>query len=253
MTTVERGGMRDQKYAETRPRWFFLPMHWIARYVWPRPMYELVRIVLTPLLMLCRVRYIGLENVPRQGRCLLVANHYSFLDHFLIAWRIKRMVRFMGKSQMFRILLFPLLFVYVLGGVFPIRRGIGRDEDSMTTARRLLRKGFLVCIYGGKGRVREGSVEKQKVGYAPGELSIGTRTPMIPVAILGSEGARNWKRFKIPVITVVIGRPMYSEYPADSAKEHGREETQRVMNEVYQLIRQHELAHLARWRGLFWI
>ena len=52
-----------------------------------------VRLVIA---VLYRVRVLGAENVPAQGGALLVSNHVSLMDGFLVGWAARhRHVRFM--------------------------------------------------------------------------------------------------------------------------------------------------------------
>ncbi len=50
---------------------------------------------------------------------------------------IRRKVRFMAKSQLFKR---PMQFIYTHGGVFPVRRG-ARDEETFITAETILASG----------------------------------------------------------------------------------------------------------------
>src|SRR6478672_13026692 len=119
----ELSGMREQIYADTRE---------------PDSAYELVRI-LTSLYgyTLLRARAISVEKVPGSGAVILAPNHFSFMDHFLMGCYIRRKVRFMAKSQLFKP---PMQELYSHGGVFPVRRG-ARDEEMFISARTILARG----------------------------------------------------------------------------------------------------------------
>ena len=55
-----------------------------------------LRITLLPLArLLYRVRTIGGENVPQYGGVLLVSNHVSYLDSFIVFLACPRTVRFL--------------------------------------------------------------------------------------------------------------------------------------------------------------
>ena len=90
----------------------------------------------------------GTENVPN-GPVILAPNHGSFMDHFFAGAFIRRRVRFMAKSQMFRRGLATYIFSH--GGVFPVRRG-HHDDEAFTTAFRLLDQGDAVVMYCEGGR-----------------------------------------------------------------------------------------------------
>ena len=55
-----------------------------------------IRIVMRMLLhTLFRMRYRGVEHIPQRGGALLVSNHMSYLDGFLIGAATERRIRFM--------------------------------------------------------------------------------------------------------------------------------------------------------------
>ena len=130
--------MREQVYTDPRPKEYFDRFHERARTREPDWVYDVVR-MLTSLYAytFLRARAIGTENVPGSGAVILAPNHFSFMDHFLMGCYIRRKVRFMAKSQLFKR---PMQFVYTHGGVFPVRRG-ARDDDTFITAETILESG----------------------------------------------------------------------------------------------------------------
>src|SRR5688500_11481507 len=110
--------MKEQVYKDPRPAEHFTRFHERVRRSRPDWVYELVRVVLTPILFLFyRTRAIDTHKVPATGAAIIAPNHFSFLDHFFLAVYLRRKVQFMAKSQLFKR---PLQFVYSHGGVFPI-------------------------------------------------------------------------------------------------------------------------------------
>src|ERR1700730_5837244 len=120
--------MRAQVYADPRPKEYFDRFHTRARTREPDAAYELVRIITSLYAYaLLRGRPSNDHSVPGRGPVILAPNHFSFMDHFLIGCYIRRKVRFMAKSQLFKP---PMQFIYSHGGVFPVRRG-ARDEENV--------------------------------------------------------------------------------------------------------------------------
>src|SRR5437899_7568106 len=113
----ELSSMREQVYADPRPKEYFDRFHERARTREPDWVYELVRLV-TSLYgyTFLRARAITAENVPGSGAVILAPNHFSFMDHFLMGCSIRRKVRFMAKSQLFKP---PIQWIFPHGGVFP--------------------------------------------------------------------------------------------------------------------------------------
>ena len=106
----------------------------------------------------------------------------------------------MAKSQMFGG--HPLSWVYSHGGVFPVRRG-NHDEEAFTTAFRILDRGGVVGMYVEGGRSRTGQLGEAKAGI--GRLALESGAAVVPVAILGSNQVRNWRRLRFPKVLVEYG------------------------------------------------
>src|SRR3984957_441703 len=150
--------MREQVYTDPRPKEHFDRFHERARTREPDWAYELTRL-LTSLYAytLLRVRSISSEQVPGHGAVILAPNHFSFMDHFLMGCYIRRKVRFMAKSQLFKP---PMQFIYTHGGVFPVRRG-ARDEEMFVTAKAILDREAAITMYCEGGRSRTGKLAEQ--------------------------------------------------------------------------------------------
>ena len=221
--------MREQVYADPRPKEHFDRFHERARTREPDWAYELTRILTSLYAMtFLRARAISSEKVPGRGAVILAPNHFSFMDHFLLGCYIRRKVRFMAKSQLFK---GPMQFIYTHGGVFPVRRG-ARDEETFITARAVLARAGAIAMYCEGGRSRTGKVAEQaKRGI--GRLALETGAPVLPVAIHGSSRIRNWKRLQFPQVTIQYGDAMRWE-PIENPT---REQQQAVADEILTEIR----------------
>jgi 1-acyl-sn-glycerol-3-phosphate acyltransferase len=195
--------VKAQVYKDPRDPSYFTRFHERARRRRPDWMYTVVRMVLTPYLMILhRARAIATENVPEAGQVIVAPNHFSFLDHFFVAVYLRRKVHFMAKSQLFKR---PMQFVYHHGGVFPVRRGF-HDEEAFKTAHAILDRGDIVLMYPEGGRSRSGELGEAKAGL--GRLALESGAPVVPTAIVGTQKARNWKRLSFPKVTVLYGEPV---------------------------------------------
>ena len=137
--------MKPQVYQDPRPAEFFTKYHERVRRGRPDYMYRVVRIVLTPIiLLLYRYRAIDVSNVPERGPVLIAPNHFSFWDHFFVAVLLRREVHFMAKSQLFK----PPVIDFIInhGGVFPVRRG-HRDEEAFITAHTIFDREVLYRLH----------------------------------------------------------------------------------------------------------
>ena len=177
-----------------------------------------------------RARAIAVDNVPGRGAVILAPNHFSFMDHFLIGCYIRRKVRFMAKSQLFK---GPMQFIYTHGGVFPVRRG-ARDEETFITAETILGREGAVAMYCEGGRSRTGKVAEQaKRGI--GRLALETGAPVVPIAIHGSSRIRNWKRLQFPKVTIHYGEPIRWERIEAPTREQQQAVADQVLVEIRRL------------------
>jgi 1-acyl-sn-glycerol-3-phosphate acyltransferase len=223
------GEMKPQVYKDPRPAEYFDEFHAAARkgVGWT---YTLARIVLTlPTMLLWRVRAIGLKNVPGHGPLVLAPNHFSQMDHFFVGLYLRRKIRFMAKSQLFGP---PVLtYIYKHGGVFPVRRG-HHDEEAFETVRQLLEQEEMLLVYAEGGRMRSQQLGEPKPGI--GRIALESGVPIVPVAIKGSERARQWKRLRFPKVTVQFGEPLV--FGVEDSP--GRERQLEVATEVFGRVRE---------------
>jgi 1-acyl-sn-glycerol-3-phosphate acyltransferase len=222
--------LKPQVYRDPRPKEHFDRYHALVRDHEPETkVYEVTRI-LTVLHALISFRARGLysENVPG-GPIILAPNHASFMDHFFTGAFIRRRVQFMGKSQLFSGI---GAWIFSHGGVFPVRRG-HHDEEAFKTAYAILARGGAVVMYCEGGRSRTGKVAAEaRPGI--GRLALESGVPIVPVAILGSYQVRNWKRGRLPRVTVRYGEPF--RFPAEA--EPSRERQQQAADFILERIRE---------------
>jgi len=171
-----------------------------------RPLYLLARVFLTPFfLTYFRYARTGREHGRFDGGLIIASNHRSFLDPFAIGgalpWR--RPLNYVAKVELFE----RRWQGWILSrlGAFPIRRG-DSDEDSMETARRVVERGGVVCIFPEGTRIRRGSLAEPKRGV--GRLALETGAPVIPAAVLGTEQVRRGWRIRPRKVKVRLGRAM---------------------------------------------
>lgn len=143
------------------------------------------------------VRVEGEENIPKEGAAILAVNHVSFWDPPVLISALKRPMRTMAKSELFKHkLLVPFL---KMAGAFPINRGTN-DITAIKTALRTLKDGGIFTIYPEGTRVKAGEASDAKAGVAL--IASKSGAPVIPIAMRG--GYKLFKR-----VTIYVGKPMY--------------------------------------------
>jgi 1-acyl-sn-glycerol-3-phosphate acyltransferase len=200
--------IKPQVYVDPRSPEELAPFHDWARGHEPGWTYAAIRLLLTPVaLTLYRTRATGVGNVPATGAFILAPNHFSNMDHFFCCVYLRRQIRFMSKSQFFGNN--PVLsYLFRVSGYFPVRRG-HNDEEAFVTAHAILARGGAVGIYAEGGRSRSGGLGEPRPGI--GRLALESGVPVVPVAIHGSSGIRQWRRGRFPRVRVSYGEPLHFE------------------------------------------
>ena len=181
----------DVYHERTRTRGVNPLVYWPTRWV-----------VKASILFYFRLRRLGREHIPGGG-VILAANHRSFLDPFLIGCCIGRPIYFVAKREMFKN---PLLgWLLNCMGAFPVRRGEA-DEESVKTALALLERGRAVVMFPEGTRIRVGSLAKPKRGV--GRLALQSGAAVVPIAITGSERARDGWKIKPVKVHIRCGPPL---------------------------------------------
>jgi putative phosphoserine phosphatase/1-acylglycerol-3-phosphate O-acyltransferase len=151
----------------------------------------------------------GIDGIPTRGPVLLAANHRSYFDVAalaIVAARIGRPVRFLGKREMFDA---PVIgwVARAIGGI-PVDRGSG-SQTPLQEAEAALRAGEVVVIMP-EGTIPRGeaffdTVLHGKTGTA--RLAASTGAQVVPIGLWGTENV--WPRSsRVPDIAQVTHPPM---------------------------------------------
>lgn len=132
------------------------------------------------LSILANVRVEGVAHVPSDGPFVLVPNHQSVADPFLVQSFCPRPVHSMTKSTQFASPVSRWLVPRLLG--FPVRR-YRVDPQAVRTLLRLLDEGRGVCVYPEGERSWDGRLQPFRRGALRVLLRVGA--PVIPVGIHG--------------------------------------------------------------------
>ena len=167
-----------------------------------------------------KIRIVGKEHIPLNGPALLVSNHVSYADGFLIQFSLSRPVRFVVYRELYRNPVLKILFR--MAKAIPISADDPPKEiiKAINEAKEELNRGGLVCVFAEGQLTRIGNVLPFNKGFE--RMVRGTAYPVIPVHLDRVWGSifsfeRNKFFFKIPKripypVTVSFGRGM----PADS-------------------------------------
>lgn len=156
-----------------------------------------------------RQRVTGKENIPKQGPLLVVSNHLSFADQFLISISLGRKAVFMAKTELFRSRIIRHLAHGF--GAFPVRRGGILDRAALQQANQVLDSGQALAMFPEGARNRKAELRRAYPGSAM--IALHNNVPILPIGITGMEHADIksplWNLIHRPLVTVTIGRPFH--------------------------------------------
>jgi 1-acyl-sn-glycerol-3-phosphate acyltransferase len=218
-------------------------MGWAWRVVWV--------VLYYPVAALFKVRYRNIERVPQQGPMIIVTNHVSHIDPFLIAKFVldaARTPRFLAKESIFD--------VPVIGWMMrkmdhiPVKRGTVDARRSLAAAVASLERGRVIVLH------PEGTVTRDPDGWPmagkTGAARLAMLAPDVPVIPLAQWGVQEQvdlykKKVKLiprPRHVISVGDPV------DLSAFRGREPTANTLHEMTDAIMRQLRADVAELRGL---
>lgn len=208
---------------------------WLQIFLW-----TLGKVFLQFFSVLCfHVRVAGRENVPAKGGALLVTNHQSMLDPWMIGIALHRQIHFMARESLFR----GGFGQYALEttNAFPIRRGRA-DSTAVREAIRRLNCGYLVNLFPEATRSSDGTIGPIAAGVAI--IVHRAKVPVVPIVIDGAFEAwpRDRKFFRYSGIRIRYGKPIAYEELADLSAD---EISVRIRRELVELQKKLNSSHAA--------
>jgi acyl-[acyl-carrier-protein]-phospholipid O-acyltransferase / long-chain-fatty-acid--[acyl-carrier-protein] ligase len=177
---------------------------------------------------LYRVEVHGLENLPREGAALLVANHTAYGDVTILQSVTQRTIRYVMSREIFSSWGWCQPF-FRLSNVIQIHTKDGPRAlvQALTLAREALQKGDLVGIFPEGRLTPNGTIQSFHKGFE--KIVKGTGAPIIPIHLdnlwgsifsyrYGKPGFRWPKTFPLRV-TLRIGKPLPPETTAEEARQ----------------------------------
>jgi cytidylate kinase len=151
----------------------------------------------------------AIDEIPRHGPVILVANHASNADPVVIGAfltpRLGRRIHWLGKKELFD---WPLVgWAARHGGVHPVDRSTA-DLEAFRLARRILDEGHVLMVFPEGTRSPDGVLQHAKDGAAM--LALRTGAPVVPIAVADSDHL--WPRGRLLPrpgrrITMRVGSP----------------------------------------------
>lgn len=205
-----------------------------------RCLYPLIRLLLRLLFTLFGgYEVVGGDRIPLKGAVLLAPNHLSDIDHFALGLTTRRLLWFMGKSELFEIRWLKPVLVFLQA--FPVHRD-SPDRAALRHAEELLKGGKAVVIYAEGRDSLDGKLQPLNPGAAM--LAIRTHTPIVPVGIIGTSSVMPVGKF-VPRLfaakTILrVGQPIDPSHAPEelSAREKREWLTDQLFNSLKRLTGQ---------------
>jgi len=160
------------------------------------------------------VKTIGIENIPKTGGALIIANHLSNLDPVAIKASCNRPICYLSKRELFGNPVGAGIIRWF--GAFPIDRD-APDRKALQYAAKLIQEGHLVCIFP-EGKLSESG---ELLPIQPGFTLIAriAKCPMITCRVKNTDAvmpyAKVFPKMSFKRIIVTWNEPI----PAEMAKQ----------------------------------
>jgi 1-acyl-sn-glycerol-3-phosphate acyltransferase len=140
------------------------------------------------MIVMSRRDWRGMENIPRTGPVIIVANHISHADPLVLAHYIYDAGRwpvFLAKSAVFKI---PVLGRWLRAvEQTPVERGTVDAVKALDAAEAALRAGKCVLIYPEGTTTKEPELWPMRGKTGAARLWLATGAPVVPVVMWGPE------------------------------------------------------------------
>ena len=165
------------------------------------------------------VRLRGKEKLKREKAYLLVINHESLFDVFLMACLTFRQVTALGAAYQFKLPLWGLMLKRY--GIIPLmRRNTNEAMEAVALAREKLEAGICVFIAPEGTRTETGELKPFKKG--PFHLAFGAKADILLAVFKGSfeiKRKTDW-RIRPGIITIDVGDfILYEDYKDSTIEE----------------------------------
>lgn len=154
------------------------------------------------------------ENVPKEGSCIICANHVTALDPVAVVASTKRKLSFLAKEELFHN--WFLRWVWHFMDIIPVKRGSG-DIESMKRSIKVIKDGGMLGLF--PEGTRKGLEKNAKIKNGAVYMAVRTGSRIVPIGIKGKQ-----KIFTKMVLN-------YGE-PIDYSKYKGQEKDKELLNKL---------------------
>ena len=178
-----------------------------------------------------RISVKGVENIPADGRILVVSNHLDNIDPAVLTAVYPRQIVFLAKKEILERAPGWVVAGFNAYGTIFIDRG-KVAKSSLDSALQYLNDGFAIGIFPEGTRSLKGALLSGQPGAA--FLAIESNTIVQPVAIIGSNKYKInlLSLFKRHPLTVIFGSPIM----IGKRNLEPKDLTEEIMNSIAKLL-----------------
>lgn len=148
-----------------------------------------------------RVEAEGAGNLDQPRGFVMMVNHTSFLDHFVMATLMARHMAGLEKAENFRVPVYGSLIRW-WGNVPVVREDPEQAREAIRRAEGILAGGTAIGLAPEGTRSRDGRLGPFKKGGF--HLARETKAPIVPVSMLGMHEVNPDRKFRIVPGTVKV-------------------------------------------------
>ena len=144
-------------------------------------LYRIVRpLIRFLMIILYRPKYVGLDNIPKDGGIVLAGNHTNILDCWLLMSSTKRTIHFLGKDSLSKGIK-GLIFKNM--GLIFVNRNI-HDKESLNSAKEVLKDNKVIGIFP-EATINRGNDLTLPFKIGSVKMAYDTNSYLIPFVITG--------------------------------------------------------------------
>lgn len=144
-------------------------------------LYRIVRpLIRFLMIILYRPKYVGLDNIPKDGGIVLAGNHTNILDCWLLMSSTKRTIHFLGKDSLSKGIK-GLIFKNM--GLIFVNRNI-HDKEALNSAKEVLKDNKVIGIFP-EATINRGNDLTLPFKIGSVKMAYDTNSYLIPFVITG--------------------------------------------------------------------
>ncbi len=169
----------------------------------------------------------GIGNIPKDGNFVLIANHQSMMDIFVIISTINRPIAFIAKAELKKV---PILRKWMtsMGCIFMDRKDMRQSMQALLDGIKKVKSGDNMCIFP-EGTRTDGPMLEFKGGSF--KLATKSGAPILPLTIDGSHKALEDNNFWVKKETIKL-----TYHPIIETKGMSKEEQSSLAERVQEIV-----------------